>query len=67
MASTKVRQVLNLLWEDRFEVGFDEWVVEQREAGRSWREIEREIDRQVGVEVSNVTLSRWFPEQESVA
>lgn len=57
---TKLRQVLNLLWEERHGYPFDDWVADRREAGAGWRQIERDI-YDTGLELSHMTLISWYP------
>lgn len=59
---TKIRQVLNLLWEERNGYPFDDWVADRREEGTKWRQIEREIRDLVGLDLSHVTLMAWYPD-----
>ena len=57
---TKLRQVLNLLWVDRYGYPFDDWVADRIVRGASYRQIERELDDLIGIGLSHVTLIKWF-------
>ena len=57
---TKLRQLLNVLWADRHGYPFDDWIADLRDSGKSWREIERLVEDETGVVITNVTLLTWY-------
>ncbi len=66
--TTKLLQVLNLLWAERYGYPFEEWVRDRLDRGASYRQIERELDDLGVIKLSHVTLLKWFPsEREPVA
>lgn len=58
--TTKLRQVLNLLWAERYGYPFDDWVADRLDRGASYRQVERELDDLGVVTLSHVTLAKWF-------
>lgn len=42
--------------------GLDEFVIERRRAGRSWRLIARDLLEATNVDVTYETLRSWYPE-----
>jgi hypothetical protein len=61
---TPLRQALNVIWHERYDVGFDEWVTQRRSEKASWRTIEREIAERADISVSHVALIKWFRPDE---
>lgn len=58
--TTKLRQLLNVMWSERNATSFDAWIADRKAAGASWRSIEREIEELIGIKVSHVTLINWY-------
>lgn len=58
--TSKLRRVLNLLWAERYGYPFDDWVEDRLDRGASFRQIERELSDLGTVELTHVTLSKWF-------
>lgn len=65
--TTKLRQVLNLLWAERYGYPFDDWVQDRLDRGASYRQIERELADIGAVELTHVTLLKWFGDRKPTA
>ena len=65
--STKLRRVINLLWAERYGYPFDDWVQDRLDRGASFRQIERELADIGAVELTHVTLSKWFGQHDPKA
>lgn len=57
---SKLRDLTERLFAEIKSYPLEEWVLAQRDAGKSWRQIERDLRDEVGIEVTNVTLISWY-------
>lgn len=61
---SKLKEALNLLWQERYGYPFDTWVADRRDRDASWRGIARELEDLTSIAVSNVTLLKWYGDRE---
>ena len=57
---SKLREVTERLFAEVQGYPLSDWVADRRDTGASWRQIERELRDECGIELSNVTLMNWY-------
>ena len=62
MAQTKLHQITDRLFAELYGQPLGEWVSDRREAGATWRRIEKELFAKTdgAVDVSHPTLIAWY-------
>lgn len=61
---TKLQQVVERLYAEVHGASLTDWVRTQREAGKSWARIAKQLEASIDVELTDVTLMTWFAEPE---
>ena len=64
---TKLRDLAERLFAELAGYPLSDWIADRREHGRSWRQIERDLRDEYGIELTNVTLIAWYGAVDSDA
>jgi hypothetical protein len=58
--ATKLQETTERLFQQLAGVPLADWIADQRAAGKSWRQLERDLRLEYDLELTNVTLISWY-------
>lgn len=62
--ASKLREVAERLFAEVKGQPLGDWIAGQRAAGKSWRAIARDLDNEIGVDLTDVTLINWYGDSD---